>query len=458
MVDVLKSIVGRECGLDANGDLVANEKVVAYATESESVQKNNVVCLGDSIFSNGLTSSATTNIITARNFLEQAFAKLGQRLRLVHNGGNSGDTTAQMLARFETDVTPYDPSWVIVDFGVNDFAAPRAGTDVYADLLAMYTRSRALGAKFLTIGAVAGGGFNVAANFTQYSITMDLCQQSAITLPGWYHFPASVAITDYSTLAHSYYSFPATDTTYDNQTHPSAYGSGLLSTLFYNFFNPLVPDQFKGVGANRNGSAGDTRNLAADGLNIDTTGVATNGAIAGISGTYSGLWFPARNGAISAVMSQELRDATQGQPGNWQVMNLSGATAATDYITYAQTINIASLGYLAGDQVYAEADLEFSALAGTLGQMEVYLQALDSAFSILYTSSWNRINSTPEYLGWSTFAGRASTRSAPLILPTNAGSSAGLTNYLLLTVKVATSAGGSALFKLGGVEARRLID
>lgn len=422
-----------------------------------NMEKVTVVPLGDSIFQNGTTTSATTNIITARNFLEQAFARLGQRIRIVNNGGNSGDTTAQSLARWNTAVAPYDPSWVIADFGVNDFATPRLGTAVFADLLQMYTLCQQMGAKFLTIGSVAGGGFNVAANFTQYAICVDLCMQAAATRPGWYHLPANVAITDYSSLSNAAFAIPLANTTYDAQTHPSAYGAGLLSNLFYNFFNTILPAQFEGAGVNHSGANGDTVNLVSDGLAIDTTGEAVNGPIAGITGTYSGYWFPARSGAIASAMTQALRTGTAGQPGNWQIFTLSGATAAADFITYAQSIDISASGALAGDKFYVECDFDAAASVGTIGQLEIMVQSLDAAFNVLYTSCWNRINSAPEYLGWTTFVGRASTRSTPLTLTTNAGGAGALTKFLLVTVKVATTVAGQTVMKLGGVELRKLL-
>ena len=66
-----------------------------------------------------------------KGWVTWASAALGGRLNCVRNAGVSGDTTAMMLARLETDVTPYASQARICIFngGVND---PAGGSGVAA--------------------------------------------------------------------------------------------------------------------------------------------------------------------------------------------------------------------------------------------------------------------------------------------------------------------------------------
>lgn len=86
-----------------------------------------VVCLGDSI-----TADPEGYVAMAQDVLRLARPDDGVELI---NAGISGNTVADMLARFERDVLTENPSWVTISAGVND-AARAVPVEAYAQSVA----------------------------------------------------------------------------------------------------------------------------------------------------------------------------------------------------------------------------------------------------------------------------------------------------------------------------------
>ena len=63
----------------------------------------------------------------------------------VKNLGHSGDTTEEMLARFERDVLPFSPRVLLIMGGVNDFRAGVYGAETVRNLAALREKCRAHG-------------------------------------------------------------------------------------------------------------------------------------------------------------------------------------------------------------------------------------------------------------------------------------------------------------------------
>ena len=83
------------------------------------------VCIGDSITA-GATgntdsqSAAGVNQTYGQSFCNLAAFLTNGRVRLVHNAGIGGNTTTQMLARWQTSVANFNPNVVIILGGTND--------------------------------------------------------------------------------------------------------------------------------------------------------------------------------------------------------------------------------------------------------------------------------------------------------------------------------------------------
>ena len=71
----------------------------------------------------------------------------------VKNLGHSGDTTADMLARFDRDVLPFAPRVLIIMGGVNDYRSGVYGAQTVRNLAALGEKCRAHGITpiFLTV-------------------------------------------------------------------------------------------------------------------------------------------------------------------------------------------------------------------------------------------------------------------------------------------------------------------
>jgi len=132
--DISAAIAGKLDAATANS---------TYAPLLRARPGNRAVFLGDSITAGG---DDEPNLYRGVSWPTYASVLSGQRIQYVHNAGVPGNTTAQMLARFDTDVTPYAPNVVTVLCGVNDLAA--TAFDTWAGQL------RALVAKVAAIGAI----------------------------------------------------------------------------------------------------------------------------------------------------------------------------------------------------------------------------------------------------------------------------------------------------------------
>lgn len=84
-------------------------------------QSATIVCVGDSWVAGDLSGSLEREPITQQ--LEIELPKCN-----VVNAGVGGNTIANILTRFDTDVTPFNPDYVVVNTGTNDSYNPASGT------------------------------------------------------------------------------------------------------------------------------------------------------------------------------------------------------------------------------------------------------------------------------------------------------------------------------------------
>lgn len=86
------------------------------AIEATSNKNKYVVCFGDSITQLGFASPRSWAVLLQSRLKDSAE---GDKF-IVHNAGAGGNTTAMALDRFHTDVLPFLPGIVIIEFGIND--------------------------------------------------------------------------------------------------------------------------------------------------------------------------------------------------------------------------------------------------------------------------------------------------------------------------------------------------
>jgi len=96
------------------------------STRSNQVSFRKIVCIGDSITWGGYTSPTYPELLQTRlNNVSSGWT--------VINEGLNGNTTAQMLARFQTDVVVKNPQYVVIMGGANDPSS--ATTESYIDAM-----------------------------------------------------------------------------------------------------------------------------------------------------------------------------------------------------------------------------------------------------------------------------------------------------------------------------------
>jgi lysophospholipase L1-like esterase len=214
-----------------------------------------------------------------------------QRIRYVRNAGVPGDTTAQMLARFDTDVTPYAPKAVIVTGGTNDTGASVALPTIAANLQAIVAKIRAIGARPILTTIPPTSSVNPVDRSARVS-----------ALNSWirrYGAAVGIPVIDICALLMD----PATGgylAEYDSGdgVHPSGGGYRAIAAhvaseaadLGYQASSPLL--------AQRNT---DAANLVANGLFLD-----------GASGAPTGWTMQNSAGVTKATVA-----ADSGSPGNW---------------------------------------------------------------------------------------------------------------------------------------------
>lgn len=123
-------VAGRPAVVTGGTYLTDAEAGTTYARIRAAVGGNRTVFIGDSIMvsSDSVAGQRGISIPTYGSITSY------QRLNYVRNAGVAGNTTAQMLARFNADVIQHDPSVVVILGGTNDSNDSNAvSLDTFAD-------------------------------------------------------------------------------------------------------------------------------------------------------------------------------------------------------------------------------------------------------------------------------------------------------------------------------------
>jgi len=125
----------------------------------EHPRSNTCVVFGDSWSAQCQTQSGAAGAYGSilyngtRGYMTWANAFLGQRLAVLKYAGIAGQTTAQYLARFTTDVVALAPGWVFVASpGINDKGTGTPVATTQANLTAMFDLAKAAGIRVVILG------------------------------------------------------------------------------------------------------------------------------------------------------------------------------------------------------------------------------------------------------------------------------------------------------------------
>lgn len=340
-----------------------------------------VVLWGDSITANsGPTTSGVTVSMNQQGYWTWCARRLGQRLRLVNNAGISGQTSAQILARFATDVAAYSPGYVVILAGRND--GPIGSAATRANLAKMYDLAASIGAVVI---ACTLPPYNLPNGSTGQQVTDWTTQRLADNdtnswikrqqhaRSGFYVADFTSAVSDIS----GNFDFPTT--TADGK-HPNAGGASRLGRVLFNVLDPIVP---------RLDVCATTGNDLANYVNINPLMLGTAGTFdANGSGTLATNWKAGIGGTGGAyTVSQVARTDLPGL--KWQQLTVSTVgTGGAQVYQYVDTVNAAQLTAVKGDGNLYSAACEFqsdqlSAPVTVVGMsgLALALFAFDASFS-----------------------------------------------------------------------------
>lgn len=123
------------------------------------VRRNTIVYLGDSQTSRSEFSAGTATLAMNLSWKTWFEGFSSYALTPLNMAATEGHTTAQMYARMDTDVLPYNPGWLAVMGGLNDLLAGSSAQDVIAQLTLIFNKARFAGVKVVacTIYPVGSG-------------------------------------------------------------------------------------------------------------------------------------------------------------------------------------------------------------------------------------------------------------------------------------------------------------
>jgi lysophospholipase L1-like esterase len=297
---------------------------------------NTIAFLGDSITDNIMDTpeepDSDQSIPHAHFYATGPFTwanvMMRHKYRPIYEGGVSGNTTTQILARVN-EIIAQRPAWCMVHGGINDIVAGVSAATITANLQSIYeelTRNqiRVIVATVLPCTAVNTAGLKAVLQSVNRWIKEYAWNHPNCILVDWYHVIADPATGD-----------PAANMTTDG-THPAAPGAALLGDFLYDILNPLVPD----IDLLPNSIQDTADNVIGNGFFAgDVAGVATDWAT--------------NLGTAPITPSKVAR--TDGKPGVWQQIQATGAGSVN--LSYLTTSGIGTKVNI-GDRVYFQIEFE----------------------------------------------------------------------------------------------------
>jgi lysophospholipase L1-like esterase len=364
------------------------EDTANLAATFGQLQRSGIVVWGDSHFENGGgdsagQSSATFKTLRTRGAVNWALARLRQRGKLLHNGGVGGERTDQILARFATDVSAYNPGIVVLNGGTNDISqlvTASAGTvtttvaTIKTNLTAAINLIIGIGARPLVVTLPPNSAYS-ANQLLAWAQVNRWITSLPTTVKG-------VTVCDWTPPVVSTAGAWATGMTYDN-THASSIGAARMSVPLAAALDKLLPAQ------DPLPAYTDSMDLLTNGSMTGTGGTAGTG----ITGSVAAGWLMLPStGTVTAVASKVVR--TDNVPGEWQQIAISAVGASSNGVRLFRDIDAGK--WSVGDVVvgYAEfetdSDLTVSSLSQFFFQI-VVITATGNAWA-LYNANTDSLN------------------------------------------------------------------
>jgi lysophospholipase L1-like esterase len=294
------------------------------------VRPQSVVSFGDSITDAGYGVSGTAEFYSQRGWDAWANAFLGWRFDLLRNSGISGNTLALMLARIESDVFAYNPSWVWMNGGINDINAGASYATVVSRFEALFAQFNARSIRVVCLTVNPSGALDSGKNLIRSQVNQWLRNYGANN--------PNVIVVDTA----PYFEAPDSNLPYTNYSpdnlHPTAAGGMAMGWAVYKALDELTVKR-------------SPLTAGTDPANILGTYAMMGGDV---SGAATG-WTKSSAGTASTY-SKVAR--TDGILGDWQRIVTPSGSASNYGAIYLSTDP--TTGFSVGDTIYGAVEVRVS--------------------------------------------------------------------------------------------------
>lgn len=217
--------------LDLYSKVGTDAAIAAAVTAATGARGNKFAVIGTSIEEGGCIVVGQTDLRIGDGWFPTACFLTDQRMMLHRAAGVSGNTSAQMLARFATDITAYDPDWCVFGSPTNDYGADPTFATAKVNMQAMWDAAAAadIGVILCTMLPRTGSGAIPIDSVIAYN---NWTKAQAAT-NGWHLFDLFAAAVDPATGG--FLSGYSTD-----GTHPIDAGSYALGAAVAAYFNANI--------------------------------------------------------------------------------------------------------------------------------------------------------------------------------------------------------------------------
>jgi lysophospholipase L1-like esterase len=286
-----------------------------------------MVGLGDSLTARSNVASGGAQNAQGTSFLAWAAALMGAAFTWL-NAGISGNTTAQMLARYATDVTPLSGRWLHLLGGGNDVSADVSASAIIANLTQIIALAKGEGRQ-IVLGTIYP--------FTSHTTT---ARRAAIAgVNAWIRAQGAagtVIVADYYSAMVDQAGAIRSGLLVSDAIHPSIQGASVMGRALASALTARVGPRTHILSA----SQLDADNACQNGCMSGANASGANGwsVAGGVTGTGPRGWSVTSTGAIVAVASKQART---GNASAADFARVAITTSGVDdsYVRYERAVN-----------------------------------------------------------------------------------------------------------------------
>jgi lysophospholipase L1-like esterase len=302
-------------------DVVGLGLAKSYA-KAQTRRPNTVVLLGDSITRyNGPNTSGTATFHGQTGYWTWASRELRHRLRVLANVSTTGHTSAQILARFDGEVAPLAPGYVVVLAGRNDGQIGAPAT--IANLAAIYDKCDAIGAVVIALTLPPGNGLTAAQRTADNAINAWIKRQA--------RHRRRFVVADISPVLQDINGNFITPTLSSDGIHPNGLGARRMGRVVAGALESVVPSV--DVLASNND---DAANLVNNPLMASTFGTVNTGG----TGTVASQWQAGLIGTGGAYVASKVAATDRYTGVDWQQIQVTatgtGGAQVFQYVSSAK--------------------------------------------------------------------------------------------------------------------------